>query len=121
MRRAVIREFIVGEKQPLLVMCGPCAIESQDHLLHCAEELKRIFTKFDVPLIFKSSYDKANRSSMHALRGVGLDEGLRILERVKSEFDLPVVTDVHSPAEALAAGGVCDLLQIPAFLAGKPI
>ena len=78
--------------------------------------MKKLFTQHSVQLIFKSSYDKANRSSYHSFRGPGLEEGLRILQRVKQEFDLPVVTDVHSPEEALAAGEVCDVVQIPAFL-----
>jgi 2-dehydro-3-deoxyphosphooctonate aldolase (KDO 8-P synthase) len=116
MREASIRRLKTGQNHPLLVMCGPCAIESKEHLLLCAEVLKDIFVKENIALVFKSSYDKANRSSIHSPRGVGIDEGLRLLELVKSEFDLPVVTDVHSPEEAKAAGDVCDVLQIPAFL-----
>lgn len=116
MRQALIREFWTGEGHPLLIMCGPCAIESREHLLRCAAELKAIFTKAGISLVFKSSYDKANRSSVHSPRGVGLDEGLRILETVGKEFDLPLVTDIHSPAEAIAAAEVCDVIQIPAFL-----
>ncbi|MBA3957615.1 MAG: 3-deoxy-8-phosphooctulonate synthase [Parachlamydiaceae bacterium] len=108
--------FSIGAGHPLAIMCGPCVIESEEHCLRAAETLKKIFTTHDIHLIFKSSYDKANRSSIHSYRGVGLDEGLRILERVQREFDLPVVTDVHSPEEATAAGSVCDLVQIPAFL-----
>jgi len=116
MRETSIQKLKTGQGHPLLVMCGPCAIESRDHLLYCAEVLKGIFQKENIPLVFKSSYDKANRSSINSPRGVGLEEGLRLLELVKNEFDLPVVTDVHSPAEAIAAGSVCDLIQIPAFL-----
>lgn len=116
MSRLQIRDFILEKGQPLVVMCGPCVIESEDHCLRCAESLKQIYEKQGVRLIFKSSYDKANRTSFHSFRGPGLQEGLRILERVKNEFDLPIVTDVHSPEEATAAGSVCDILQIPAFL-----
>lgn len=116
MRRIKIKNFYIGKGEPLAIMCGPCIIESEEHCLKSAEALKKIYEAQGIPLIFKSSYDKANRSSIHSFRGPGLQEGLRILEKVKTELDLPVVTDVHSPEEALAAGEVCDLLQIPAFL-----
>lgn len=116
MHRVPVKDFFIGAGEPLAVMSGPCVIESEDHCLKAAEALKKMFAKHRVPLIFKSSYDKANRSSYHSFRGPGIEEGLRILERVQQEFDLPVVTDVHSPAEAAAAGQVCEILQIPAFL-----
>ncbi len=111
-----IKNIQIGKNKPLAVMCGPCVIESEDHCLNAAAVLKTIFTMLDIPFIFKSSYDKANRSSYSSFRGPGLQEGLRILSRVQNEFDIPVVTDVHSPEEATAAGEVCDILQIPAFL-----
>jgi 2-dehydro-3-deoxyphosphooctonate aldolase (KDO 8-P synthase) len=116
MRQIPIRDFILGEGHPLVVMCGPCVIESEDHCLKAAETLKKIFSSRNIRLIFKSSYDKANRSSIRSFRGPGLQEGLKILERVRRELDLAVVTDVHNPEEATAAGKVCDVLQIPAFL-----
>ena len=116
MHRVPVKDFFIGPGQPLAVMSGPCVIESEDHCLKAAEALMKMFAKHRVPLIFKSSYDKANRSSYHSFRGPGIEEGLRILEKVQQEFDLPVVTDVHSPAEAAAAGQVCEILQIPAFL-----
>ncbi len=111
-----IKDFFIGPNEPLAIMSGPCVIESEDHCLKAAEVLKKMFAAHHVHLIFKSSYDKANRSSYHAFRGPGLQEGLRILQRVKNELDLPIVTDVHSPEEAQVAGQVCDILQIPAFL-----
>lgn len=111
-----IKKFVIGKGQPLAIMCGPCVIESEDHALRTAEELKAIFSKTGINLIYKSSYDKANRSAYDSFRGPGLEKGLRILERIQNEYDLPVVTDVHSPEEALAAGQVCDIIQIPAFL-----
>lgn len=111
-----IKNIVIGPGQPLVVMCGPCVIEGEEHCLRAAETLRSIFDQADIPLIFKSSYDKANRSAYNSFRGPGLDEGLRILERVKQEFDLPVVSDIHSPEEATAAAQVCDILQIPAFL-----
>lgn len=116
MRRIPVKDFFIGPGEPLAIMSGPCVIESEDHCLKAAETLKKMFSKHGVRLIFKSSYDKANRSSYHSFRGPGLQEGLRILERVKKEFDLPIVTDVHSPEEALEAGKICDIVQIPAFL-----
>lgn len=103
-----------GDK--LLVIAGPCQIESRDHCLLIARELKKLCTEFDQQLIFKSSYDKANRTSANAKRGPGIDEGLRILADVRRELDLPVLTDVHSAEQAAIAGAVVDVLQIPAFL-----
>jgi 2-dehydro-3-deoxyphosphooctonate aldolase (KDO 8-P synthase) len=100
----------------LLMMSGPCVIESEAHTLHCAETLVKIFDEVGVTLVFKASYDKANRSSIDSFRGPGLDEGLRILQKVKDEFGIPVVTDVHTPQEATAVGEVVDMIQIPAFL-----
>ena len=108
--------FKIGKNQPLAILSGPCVIESEDHALMTAEKLKEMCDLLDIRLVYKSSYDKANRSSFHSFRGPGLQEGLRILERVKKEFNIPVLTDVHSPEEARAAGSVCDILQIPAFL-----
>lgn len=116
MRKVPIKNFFIGPNEPLVIMSGPCVIESEDHCLRVAEILKKMFEKHGVILIFKSSYDKANRTSYHSFRGPGLDEGLRILQRVQNELDLPVVTDVHSPEEAKAAGEVCEIIQIPAFL-----
>lgn len=116
MHRVPIKDFFIGSGEPLVVMSGPCVIEGEDHCLRAAERLKKMFVKHGLRLIFKSSYDKANRSSYHSFRGPGLQEGLRILQRVQSELDLPVVTDVHSPEEARAVGQVCQVIQIPAFL-----
>lgn len=116
MQRVPVKNFFIGIGESMSVMCGPCVIESEDHCMRAAETLKGIFEKLGIPLIFKSSYDKANRSSYASFRGPGLQEGLRILQRVQKEFDLPIVTDVHSAEEATAAGQVCDVIQIPAFL-----
>ncbi len=116
MRKIAIQKFFIGENQPLAVMSGPCVIESEEHCLRAAEQLKTIFSKQGIHYIFKTSYDKANRSSIKSYRGPGLEKGLRILERVKKEFDLPIVTDVHSPEETTAVGQICDIIQIPALL-----
>lgn len=116
MHKIQVKKFLIGKGQPLAVMSGPCVIEGEAHTLRAADTLKKLFEKTTINFIFKSSYDKANRSSIHSFRGPGLEEGLRILEKVRREFDIPVITDVHTPEEALAAGQVCDILQIPAFL-----
>lgn len=106
----------IGEGQGLAVITGPCAIESLDKALSTAAELKAICTQAELPFIYKSSFDKANRSSITSYRGPGLDEGLRILQQVKQELDIAVVTDIHEAHQAAAAAEVCDLIQIPAFL-----
>jgi 2-dehydro-3-deoxyphosphooctonate aldolase (KDO 8-P synthase) len=117
MKQVPIQDFFIGEKQPLAVMSGPCVIESEEHALRAAEELVRIFSRFpQVHFVYKSSYDKANRSAHSSFRGPGIDEGLRILEKVKKTFQVPVLTDVHTAEEAVLAAPVCDIIQIPAFL-----
>ncbi len=117
MKEIPVNKFFIGKSHKLAVMSGPCAIESEEHALAAAERLVEIFSAFpDINFIYKSSYDKANRSAGSSFRGPGLDQGLKILGRIKKEFGIPVLTDVHSPEEATAAGEVCDILQIPAFL-----
>ena len=111
-----VKDFFIGTNQPLAIICGPCVMESEEHTLMCAVELQKIFSQRNFSFIFKASYDKANRSSIHSFRGPGMEKGLTILEKIQKELDLPVITDVHSPEEALAAGSVCDMIQIPAFL-----
>ncbi|GAB6099443.1 3-deoxy-8-phosphooctulonate synthase [Halanaerocella petrolearia] len=105
-----------GADNPFVLLAGPCVIESEDHVLRMAEKLKKLTDKLDIPYVFKSSYDKANRSSIDSYRGPGLEKGLKILQRVKDEFDLPVLSDVHSVEQAKVAGEVLDVIQIPAFL-----
>lgn len=116
MKKTKIQNFLIGPKEPLAFLCGPCIIESEDHALKCAEELKKMFSRHPFSFIFKASYDKANRSSIHSFRGPGLEKGLTILQKIQKELDLPVITDVHSPSEAQIAGDICDMIQIPAFL-----
>ncbi|MGK5594116.1 MAG: 3-deoxy-8-phosphooctulonate synthase [Parachlamydiaceae bacterium] len=115
-RKVPVGNFFIGEKEPLTVICGPCVIEGEEQILLIAEALKKIFDKRKSNLIFKASYDKANRSSIDSFRGPGLDEGIRILEKVQKELELPILTDVHSPEEAKACGRVFEVIQIPAFL-----
>ncbi len=106
----------VGLDGPLFVVAGPCVIESKDMCLDIAGRLVEIGQKVGVGMIFKASFDKANRSSISSFRGPGLEQGLEILAAVRREADLPVMTDVHEPGQASVAGGVVDCLQVPAFL-----
>lgn len=116
MHNVQVKNFHIGKGQPLAVMSGPCVIEGEEHSLRAAEYLKKLFSDRKINYIFKSSYDKANRSAITGFRGPGLQEGLRILEKVKKEHNVPVTTDVHTCEEAIAAAEVCEILQIPAFL-----
>lgn len=121
MNKAVVREVkvggvAVGGSRSFVLIAGPCVIETEKSALVHAEALKGICERFGVELIFKSSYDKANRSSVRSFRGPGLKTGLKILSKVKKELGLPVLADVHNAFEAREAAGVLDCLQIPAFL-----
>jgi 2-dehydro-3-deoxyphosphooctonate aldolase (KDO 8-P synthase) len=107
----------VGLDQPLFLIAGPCVVESEQLQLHTAERLKAITDRLGMQLIFKSSFDKANRSSNKSFRGPGIDEGLRILEKVRSEVGVPVLTDVHDIPQIAPVAEVVDVLQTPAFLA----
>ncbi len=106
-----------GLGQPLLVIAGPCVLESERLALEIAQRLKQLAAALPISLVFKASFDKANRTSLDAYRGPGLEQGLEILARVKAATGLPVTTDVHESYQPPAVGQVCDLLQIPAFLA----
>lgn len=112
-----IGEQRCGRGYPLLLIAGPCVIESRDLTLSIAERLLTIATRLHIPFIFKASFDKANRTSRDGYRGLGMDAGLRILEEVNRQFAVPTVTDVHLPEQAKSVAEVCHLLQIPAFLA----
>lgn len=114
---ARIGPYCCSSDQPLVWIAGPCVLESQSGALEIAEELQRVAQLLGVQLVFKASFDKANRTSGDAYRGPGLTEGLRILSEVSCETGLPVTTDIHEPTQAAAVGEVCDLLQVPAFLA----
>ena len=115
--RAVrIGSVTIGGGAPLALIGGPCAIENEKHALLVAERLQRITADAGVPFVYKSSYDKANRSSIHSYRGPGLAEGLRILKKVKEDIGLSVLSDVHAVSEVEPAAQVLDVLQVPAFL-----
>lgn len=115
---AVIKlaNFEIGNEKPLTLIAGPCAMESRDHAFFMANELKEITTRLGINFIYKSSFDKANRSSHNSQRGIGIENALPIFESIRKEFDLPVITDVHTEEQCAIAGEVVDVLQIPAFL-----
>lgn len=110
-----LNNFLIGDKK-LTILAGPCAIESQEILDETAEALQSICKKLDINYVFKSSFDKANRSSINSFRGPGLEKGLKMLQAVKTKYNLPIVTDIHTPDQASKVAEVADILQIPAFL-----
>jgi len=116
-REIAVGNVRIGGAQPLFLIAGPCVIESEAHAMKMAESIQRIAGDHGVPYIFKASYDKANRSSLKSFRGPGLNEGLRILAKIKQQFKLPILADVHEVGQVAPAAKVCDVLQIPAFLA----
>ena len=111
-----INDIKVGADAPFFLIAGPCVIESEESLMRHAEELKRIQEEVDIPLIFKSSYDKANRTSVNSFRGVGIKEGLKLLSKVKKKYSLPVLSDVHTESQVEMAKDILDVIQIPALL-----
>jgi 2-dehydro-3-deoxyphosphooctonate aldolase (KDO 8-P synthase) len=111
-----IGALTIGGGRPLVLIAGPCVIESEEHALALARAIKAVADDAGVPFVFKASYDKANRTSISSFRGPGLEAGLRVLARVRADVGVPVLTDVHEPAQAEAAGAVVDVVQIPAFL-----
>jgi len=115
MKTIAIKDVLFGHDE-LGFIAGPCVIESNDHALKMAGAIKEIADRVDVRLIFKSSFDKANRSSISSFRGLGIEEGLKILEKVRSEIGIPVLTDIHLPEQATPVSEVVDIIQIPAFL-----
>ena len=110
-----LKDFEIGNKK-LTILAGPCAVESLDIMRKTAEVLKEVCEKLNINYVFKCSYDKANRSSITSYRGLGMEKGLEYLSIIKKEFDLPIVTDIHTPDQAPIAAEVADILQIPAFL-----
>ncbi len=116
MQDVPISDFIIGKNQPLTLISGPCVIEDEEEALQTAIRLQKITEKLNINFVYKSSYDKANRSSHSSFRGPGQKEGLRILKKIKEQLNIPVTSDIHSPEEAKEAAEVCDILQIPAFL-----
>ncbi|UCG06721.1 MAG: 3-deoxy-8-phosphooctulonate synthase [Desulfobacterales bacterium] len=111
-----IMNLTIGQNSPLVLIAGPCVLENYESAYDVAVFLKRLTKKLDIPFIFKASYDKANRTSIHSFRGPGLRRGLGILQRIKSELNVPVLSDVHRISEIEEAANTLDIIQIPAFL-----
>ena len=116
-RQVQLGNITFANDQPFVLLGGVNVLEDLDFALHCAGHYKTVCERLGIPLVFKASYDKANRSSIHSFRGPGLEQGLTILQAVKDTHDIPVITDVHTPEEAVAAAAVADIIQLPAFLA----
>lgn len=111
-----IANYTVGTNQPLLLLAGPCVIESADLCHEVASQMKTLCEERGINYVFKASFDKANRTSIHSYRGPGIDKGLETLQQIKIEYSIPVVTDIHESAQCEQVAQVCDILQIPAFL-----
>mgnify|MGYP000444417059 CR=1 FL=1 len=116
-RVVTVRDLRIGNREPFVLLGGVNVLESRDFALEVAGVYKDVCERLGIPLVFKASFDKANRSSIHSFRGPGLEEGLAILAAVKEAYGLPVITDVHEPLQAAPAAEVCDIIQLPAFLA----
>ena len=114
--QVAVGEVVIGGGQPLVLIGGPCVIESETHALELAGAILAIAERCRVPYIFKASFDKANRTSLRSFRGPGLEEGLRVLARVKDRVGVPILTDIHEPSQAAPTAVIADVLQIPAFL-----
>jgi len=110
------QSYLIANDRPLTIFAGPCAMESREHALMTAERLKAISERVGLNLVYKSSYDKANRTSIHSPRGIGLDKAMDVFTEIKREIGLPVLTDIHTAEQTKIVGGVVDILQIPAFL-----
>ncbi len=111
-----VKNFFIGKKQPLTLISGPCVIEGEKEAFLAAKFLKNLCLSLGINFVYKSSYDKANRSSYDSFRGPGLHEGLRILKKIRDELDVPILSDIHTVEEAIAVGEVCDIIQVPALL-----
>lgn len=116
MNTVKIRDFEIGAGNPLALLAGPCVLEGLERSLYIGREIKAIANRLGIPYVFKASFDKANRSSFNSFRGPGLEKGLAMLAQIKKELDVPVITDIHTEAQAKPAAEVVDILQIPAFL-----
>ena len=116
-RQVQLGNITFANDQPFVLLGGVNVLEDLDFAVHCAGHYKKACQRLAIPLVFKASYDKANRSSIHSFRGPGLEQGLSILQAVKDSHGIPLITDVHTPEEAVAAAAVADIIQLPAFLA----
>ncbi len=117
MTEIAIRSLKVGNERPMTLFGGMNVLESRDLALRIAEHYIKVTEKLNIPYVFKASFDKANRSSIHSFRGPGMEEGLKIFSEIKEKFDIPLITDVHEPQQCQPVAEVCDIIQLPAFLA----
>ncbi|MEK9560833.1 MAG: 3-deoxy-8-phosphooctulonate synthase [Pelagibacteraceae bacterium] len=111
-----LKKFNVSNDLPFFLISGPCQLENRDHAMFMAEEIKKITDKLKINLVYKTSFDKANRTSLKSERGIGLDKSIKVFEEIKRNFNLPILTDVHSPEQCNQVKNVVDIIQIPAFL-----
>ena len=116
MNKVQVGNFSIGAGQPLALLAGPCVLEELDRCLYIGRTIKEITQRLGIPYIFKASFDKANRSSFNGFRGPGLEKGLQMLQTIKDELQVPIVTDIHKEEQVLPVSNVADVLQIPAFL-----
>ena len=116
MTKVKVGNFEIGAGEPLALLAGPCVLEGLDRCLYIGRTIKEICGRLGIPYVFKASFDKANRSSYHSFRGPGIEKGLSMLQTIKDELHVPIVTDIHEPWQAEKAAKVADILQIPAFL-----
>ncbi|MCI5054059.1 MAG: 3-deoxy-8-phosphooctulonate synthase [Pelagibacteraceae bacterium] len=111
-----LKKFNVSNDLPFFLISGPCQLENRDHAMFMAEEIKKITDKLKINLVYKTSFDKANRTSLKSERGIGLDKSIKVFEEIKRNFNLPILTDVHSPEQCNQVKSVVDIIQIPAFM-----
>ncbi len=111
-----IKSIKLNNSNPIVLIAGPCVIESREMILAVADSIKKVAVKYNIPFIFKSSYKKANRTSLKGFQSIGMDESLKILQEVQKQFEVPILTDIHTEEEAKTVGPIIDVLQIPAFL-----
>ena len=115
-KQIILNKFNVSNDLPFFLISGPCQLENRDHAMFMAEEIKKITDKLEINLVYKTSFDKANRTSLKSERGIGLDKSIKVFEEIKRNFNLPILTDVHSPEQCNQVKNVVDIIQIPAFL-----
>jgi 2-dehydro-3-deoxyphosphooctonate aldolase (KDO 8-P synthase) len=116
MKTVVVGQYHIANDKPFTLLAGPCVLESRDHAFKMCKAIKDVTDRLGIQLIYKTSFDKANRTSVNAERGMGLDAALRVFQDIKKEFGVPVVTDVHAPEQCAPVAQAVDILQIPAFL-----
>ena len=115
-KKISLNKFNISNDLPFFLISGPCQLENRDHAMFMAEEIKKITDKLQINLVYKTSFDKANRTSLKSERGIGIDKSIKVFQEIKRNFNLPILTDVHSPEQCNQVKNVVDIIQIPAFL-----